>query len=155
MELTDMSESSGVAQDSPFHRRDASRVLALQGDASQAALEFIQYFDDLDAYQDQDRALTVLVCQVAEIDSLFGHSAGDELLDAITKSGHPRATPTAAQARLADSIRGLHVRQSGLDAVDYAVAVVGVAANEARASEAIFRFDVPDLAKLRRLVTDA
>jgi hypothetical protein len=152
-ELANMSESSGVAQGSPFHRRDASRVLALKGDASQAGFEFVEYFDALDVIQDQDRALTVLVCQIVELDSLFGREASGELLAAIAESAQSGATQTPAHARLAAAVCDLRARHSVRNVAEYAVAVLGVAADEARASEAIFRFDVPDLAELRKLVT--
>lgn len=44
-ELEEMSEASGVASDTPFHRRDAGRVLALLGDTAGAGTAFVQFFD--------------------------------------------------------------------------------------------------------------
>ena len=153
-ELANMSENSGVAQDSPFHRRDASRVLALIGDSKGAAEEFIEYFDDLDVHLDQDRALTVLVCQVAELDSLFSRQRGDSFLHEVGTVEHVGADPTESRGRLMTAVADLRQRPETLQAVEFAIEVVGVHPNEAHAAEAIFRFDVPDLAELRRLVTN-
>ena len=151
-QLEEMSEASGVASDNPFHRRDAGRVLALSADTTGAGTAFVQFFD-LVAHHQQDRALTVLACQAAEMDGRHGASTTDAMLDVIEDVNTDEATRAEQEAVLAESVRQLRHRPSDWQAVPFVINVLGVDRHEAHAAEAIFRFDVPDLARLRRQVT--
>lgn len=146
-QLAETSQDSGVASDSPFHRRDASRVLALRGRTDEAATAFLQYFDL--AARQQDRAVTVLVCQVAELEAVHGHATADQLVDVVIATAGSLVSDPQRLAELTGVAQTLRTRPADWVALPYAVAVLGVDAGEAAASEAIFRFDVPDLAVLR------
>jgi uncharacterized metal-binding protein len=149
-QLTEMSQTSGVASDSPFHRRDASRVLALRGQPDDAATTFLQYFDL--AGQQQDRAITVLACQVAELEAIHGQEAADRLLEVVSAGARDMVSDPQHQADLTAAASSLQARPAGWAVLPYVLDALGIDPNEAVAAEAIFRFDVPDLAVLRNTI---
>jgi hypothetical protein len=147
--LAQTSEASGVARDSPFHRRDASRLLALQGDTDRSATTFLQY-GDLAAATERGRVLTTLACQVHEAEQVHGAAVAGQLLTALSRAATAREPDPAQGGSVAVAAQRLHRRPRGWHPRAFAVDVLDADPAEADAAEAIFRFDVPDLAHLRR-----
>jgi hypothetical protein len=147
--LAATSEASGVASDSPFHRRDASRLLSLRGDAENAGIAFAQYFE-LAPHSERDRALTVLTCQVHELEALHGPDRANQLASAVEAATVTAVSGPDRQASLARAVTLLQRRPGTWHPLPFATDVLGLDPSEVRAAEAIFRFDVPDLHRLRR-----
>jgi hypothetical protein len=147
--LAETSQVSGVARDIPFHRRDASRLLALQGDTVGSVAAFLQYYD-LTAAAERDRVLTVLTCQVHEAEAVHGTGYADRLVDALGEATLARAPCSAGMTDPRAAAERLGRRPRGWAPLLFAVAELQVDPGEAGAAEAIFRFDVPDLTRLRR-----
>lgn len=149
-QLSDNSDLSGVASDNPWHLRDRSRVLGLQGHITQAAHTLAGYLGSIHATA-HGRALTTVACQVHELDAIVARSAGDALIEALREAA--AATFTAEEH--ADLLRSLDMFASrdGQDPVAFATTALGINHAEAIAADAIFRFDVEDLAHLREVVS--
>jgi tetratricopeptide (TPR) repeat protein len=159
--LDQVTASTGVASTLPFHLRDRARVLALSGRISQSCAAYARYLESvaalLDATQWQ-RALATLGCQILELGPTPGLSAGRDLGDAPARLaagldaelGHATlGSEAAAQARavLREALKAPDA-PSLRDALARAVSVPPPVFD---AAEAIYRFDVPDLAALRAL----
>lgn len=150
-QLEEMAQASGVASDTPFHRRDASRVLGLRGEPDPAATAFLQYYDL--AERQRDRAITTLACQVAELETIHGPSAAARLLDVTAATAADTVSDPQHLDALATAVDRLRQRPADWTILTYADDVMGLDPAEAVAAESIFRFDVPDLDTLRREVT--
>jgi energy-coupling factor transporter ATP-binding protein EcfA2 len=153
-QLTTTSETSGVASDNPFHRRDSSRLHALRGTIGNAATDFVHFFESTPPHA-HDRTLTTLACQVHELDGLYGRSTGDELLDAVQASTATGVSSPEGQSLLTQAVHRLRMRPDRWRATSYAIDVLHREPAEVHAAEAIFRFDVPDLTRLRQMLHDA
>ncbi|MGV9679843.1 hypothetical protein ACWDSJ_31575 [Nocardia sp. NPDC003482] len=150
-ELGRMSRTSGVASDNPPHLRDSSRVLGLRGNHAGAAEAFARYLD-VSLSPGLDKVAMTLTCQVIELDGLRGRESGAELLAqlrAVCDRDLLAADRRERLIRLLDTLEG---RARGANPVEFAVARLGVAPDDALAADAIFRFDVPSLTKLRSLL---
>jgi hypothetical protein len=147
--LTATSQASGVASDMPFHLRDASRVLGLRGDPGGAAVRFAQFFD-LSPVTSQDRVVTILACQVAELETVHDRRVGDRMLSELATMVAGTVMGTDRQTTLTAVVDALTARPPGWAVLPFAIDVLGAQVGEAVAAEALFRFDVADLARLRR-----
>lgn len=149
-QLNNNSDLSGVASDNPWHLRDQSRVLGLQGRVHDAAHTLAGYLGSV--YESaRGRALTTLACQVHELDAMYGRQVGDDLVAALRADAWEALT---VQER-PDLLRCLDQfanRPGGWTPVEFATTVLFVEEDEAVAADAIFRFDVEDLSHLRRVV---
>ncbi|WP_281221258.1 ATP-binding protein [Nocardia uniformis] len=147
-ELARMSQNSGVASENPPHLRDSSRVLGLQRRYPEAAEAFARYLD-ISLPTAFGRVATTLACQIRELEDIHGRAAGERFLAELRGVCREELLAADRCARLADHLWALSHRPPGWDAVSFAVAHLGVAAADAEAADAIFRFDVPSLAHLR------
>lgn len=150
-QLETTAQASGVASDTPFHRRDASRVLGLSGEPDPAATAFLQYYDL--AERQRDRALTTLACQVAELETIHRDADATRLLDVVSSAAADIVSDPQHLGALELAVDRLRRRPAGWTVLAYAGDVMGLNPAEAAAAESIFRFDVPDLDVLRRQVT--
>ncbi|MFF0455027.1 ATP-binding protein [Nocardia africana] len=150
-ELGRMSRTSGVASDNPPHLRDSSRVLGLQGDYVGAAEAFARYLD-VSLSSGLTRVAATLACQVIELDRLYGRSSGDRLLAELRGVCQRELLTPDRRLRLTELLGILDGRTEGASPVDLAIAQFGVSPDDALAADAIFRFDVPSLAKLRSIL---
>ncbi|MEV5829186.1 AAA family ATPase [Spirillospora sp. NPDC052242] len=146
--LTRMSQASGVASDSPFHLRDSSRVLALQRDFAGAAAAFARYFEIGPGHW-LDRATTTLACQVHELEVLYGRGAADALTEELLRAADRETTDGDRRTLLKERIGGLAGRGTGWHPVETSVSLLAAHPDEAAAADAIFRFDIADIAALR------
>jgi tetratricopeptide (TPR) repeat protein len=149
-QLEAMARASGVASDTPFHRRDAGRVLGLRGEPDPAATAFLQYYDL--AERQRDRAITTLACQVAELGTIHGAAAAARLLDVTSATAADVVSDPQHLDALVAAADRLRRRPADRPVLDYVSDVLRLDPAEAVAAEAIFRFDVPDLDALRREV---
>jgi hypothetical protein len=149
-ELAHNSRSSGVASESPWHLRDSSRVLGLQGKAAEAAQVFARYFDSGYTHA-SSRAVATLACQVRELEDVYGWNAGDAILVELSAACVRDMIDPERRTRLAEHLQAFSYRQQGWEPVSFAVEKLGAAREEAEAADAIFRFDVRDLMWLRSL----
>jgi hypothetical protein len=147
-ELAHNSSVSGVASESPWHMRDSSRVLGLQGRAAKSAHVFARYFDSCYTHA-LSRVVTTLACQLRELEDVYGEDAANTMLSRLAAVCDRDMIDPDRRSTLAGHLRLLADRQPGWDPVRFAVETLGAAAAEAEAADAIFRFDVPDLARLR------
>lgn len=147
-ELAHNSSVSGVASESPWHMRDSSRVLGLQGRVAESAQVFARYFDSCFAHA-MSRVVTTLACQLRELEDLYGCDAGNAMLSELAAACDRDMVDSDRRSMLAGHLQLLAHRHPGWDPVLFAVEKLGAAAPEAEAADAIFRFDVPDLARLR------
>ncbi|NAS22091.1 AAA family ATPase [Herbidospora sp. NEAU-GS84] len=147
-ELAYNSNVSGVASENPWHLRDFSRVLGLQGRHAEGAQEFARYFDS-SADHALDQAATTLACQLHELEDLHGWDAGQAMFSELVAACDRDVIDPARKKVFAGHLRTLSDRQPGWDPVLFAVEKLNVTASEAEAVHAIFRFAVPDLARLR------
>lgn len=148
MELARTSDVSGVASESPFHLRDSSRVLALQGRTAESAAAFARYFDT-SLRHSLDRATTTLACQVHEVETLYGRAAADALIGELMSAAATDVLDSSRADLLRIRLGALAARGDRWEAVPFAIAGLGVREDQAVAADAIFRFDVPDLGVLR------
>jgi hypothetical protein len=147
-ELARNSSVSGVASESPWHLRDSSRVLGLQGQVAESARVFARYFDSCYTHA-MSRVVTTLACQLGELEDLYGADAGSAMLSQLAVACDRDMADSDRRSMLTGHLRRLAHRRPGSDPVLFAVEALGAAEAEARAADAIFRFDVPDLARLR------
>jgi tetratricopeptide (TPR) repeat protein len=149
-QLEAMAQASGVASDTPFHRRDTSRVLGLRGELDSATTAFLQYYDL--AERQRDRAITTLACQVAELETIHGATAANGLLDITSATAADIVSDPQHLDDLVTAVGRLRQRPADWAVLPYVNEVMRLDPAEAVAAEAIFRFDVPDLSLLRREV---
>lgn len=147
-ELADNSRTSGVASESPWHLRDSSRVLGLRGKVTEAAVVFARYFDSGYTHA-SSRAVTTLACQLRELEDLYGPGAGDALLAELSTACARDMIDPDRSTRLAGHLEAFGRRHRGWEPVSFAVEHLGADRDVAEAADAIFRFDVGDLAWLR------
>ncbi|MDL4773322.1 ATP-binding protein [Actinomadura xylanilytica] len=147
-ELARTSDVSGVASESPFHLRDSSRVLGLRGSFDRSATAFARYVDACIRHA-LDRAFTTLACQVHELEVLFGAEAADEMLRELLRAAEREIVDPDRCVLLQERTGLLTGRDDGWTPVGFAVQTLGARPDEAAAADAIFRFDVGDLAVLR------
>ncbi|MDR7166501.1 hypothetical protein J2W56_000219 [Nocardia kruczakiae] len=150
-ELGRMSRTSGVASDNPPHLRDSSRVLGLQRDYVGAAEAFARYLD-VSLAPGLGRVATTLACQVIELDNLHGRVSGDVLLTELRGVCGRELLTADRGVRLTELLDILVDRSPESSPVDCAIGQLGVVPDDALAADAIFRFDVPSLAKLRSIL---
>ncbi len=147
-QLREMSQTSGVASENPPHVRDLSRVLGLLGEFPNAANAFA-VFTDISQIAAAGRVSTTLACQLSEIEWRHGRQAAAEFLDELSRAAGEDFLLVESRELLQGTIERLRERPSGWDPVLFAVNVLGVSDADARAADAIFRFDVPSLTHLR------
>ncbi|TDP30815.1 AAA ATPase-like protein [Nocardia ignorata] len=147
-QLREMSQTSGVASENPPHVRDLSRVLGLLGEFPNAANAFA-VFTDLSQVSAAGRVSTTLACQLSEIEWLHGSGAAAGFLDELCRAADEDFLMVESRELLRRLVDGLRVRPAIWDPVHYAISEFGVSDDDARAADAIFRFDVPSLAQLR------
>lgn len=144
---SDLSEASGVAGDNPFHSRDLSRVEGLSGRVQGAADHLIGYVAGVPEAA-LPYAYATLVLQTTELSATCGQAASESFLRAL----EDRLVDEESSPRLG-RLRGIVATLTGLgtgsDPVTVAIDSIGLAADDVRAADGIFRFDVPDLAALR------
>ncbi|WP_433347593.1 ATP-binding protein [Microtetraspora malaysiensis] len=150
-ELAQNSSISGVASESPWHLRDSSRVLALQGRVDEGAQVLARYFD---ASADHSLTQTVitLACQLRELEDLHGWHAGQAMLAELMVACERDMIDPRRKELLAGYLQVLSGHQPGWNPVHFSVEKLNVTMPEAVAADAIFRFDVPSLASLRATV---
>ncbi|MEO3786879.1 AAA family ATPase [Actinocorallia sp. B10E7] len=147
-ELARNSKASGVASESPWHLRDSSRVLGLQGRVPEAAQTFSHYYDSGYTHAG-GRATTTLACQLHELEQLYGRRAGDAMLNGLTTACDREMVDPERRERLTQHLRALASRPPTWQPVPFAVRWLEAPQAEAEAADAIFRFDVADLPRLR------
>ncbi|MFE3360638.1 hypothetical protein ACFXOQ_36405, partial [Streptomyces californicus] len=147
-QLREMSQTSGVASENPPHVRDLSRVLGLLGEFPNAANAFA-VFTDLSQVSAAGRVSTTLACQLSEIEWLHGSGAAAGFLDELCRAADEDFLMVESRELLRRLVDGLRMRPAIWDPVHYAISEFGVSDDDARAADAIFRFDVPSLAQLR------
>ncbi len=151
-ELAHNSSISGVASESPWHLRDSSRVLALQGRVADGARVLARYFD---ASADHSLTQTVitLACQLRELEDLHGWQVGQSMLAELMAACDRDMVDPRRKEMLAGCLQVLSTHRPGWDPVHFSVENLNVTMAEAVAADAIFRFDVPDLASLRSVLS--
>jgi hypothetical protein len=145
-ELAHTSDASGVASQSPWHLRDSSRVLGLQGNLADSARTFARYFD---AGTSLGRAATTLACQIRELEDLYGRAAADSMVETLGATAAGEMLDHELRTVLLNHLLALRNRSPVWSVVPFAVERLGASQAEAEAADAIFRFDVPDLSALR------
>jgi hypothetical protein len=139
-ELNDISSKHGVAGQRPYHARDLSRVRGLQGRFSEAAASYRVYWDR-QQNSNRDRGIDTLALQVSELYSVHGAEAGIALMSEVLSLCSDPVLDTLSSA--------LSQVEGCFDAETFCIERLGIDRSEFRDSDAIFRFDVPDLNKLR------
>ncbi|MFC3960663.1 ATP-binding protein [Nocardia jiangsuensis] len=147
-QLREMSQASGVASENPPHVRDLSRVLGLRGDLPDAANAFA-VFADISQTTAAGLVSTTLACQLSEIESLSSPAAAEEFLDEIHRAAGEDFLMPNSRELLQSLVERLRSRPPGWSPVEFAAIEMGVAIDDARAADAIFRFDIPSLTQLR------
>ena len=150
-QLAQTSDDSGVASESPYHLRDSSRVMGLRGSVELAGSLFARYADAAPGHQIH-RVITTLACQVAELDEVTGADLADRFLREVAAAAPGVVVSPDSEHALLTAVDTLRARRGPIDPAAFAVDRLGCEPSEARGADAIFRFDVPDLARLRRLV---
>lgn len=141
-QLKEISRRHGVAGQRPYHARDLSRVRGLQGRHREAAEAFRDYWRRQQA-SNPARAVDTLALQVAELRDLQGAQAASAFLDEL---GGVCPEPEVASLRQAFQEAG-----EGFEAEAFCLREAGIDPSELGDADAIFRFDVPDLAQLRSI----
>lgn len=139
-ELNEISQKHGVAGHRPYHARDLSRVRGLQGRFDEAA-DIYQIYWDRQQQSNRNRGVDTFALQVAELCSVIGLEAATALMDRMLSA---RPDPVLARMSSALGLAGV-----SFDARAFCVDQEGIDLTEFRDADAIFRFDVPDLKKLR------
>lgn len=151
--LEQVASSSGVASTVPFHLRDRSRVQGLAGDLRAAARTCIRYAEAVYGLLNDmqwRRALTTIACQALELHSrardvfAFASMLQQELARSALGSQAQELVVTACR-------RGVEASSREELRADLATSVIA-SPEIFDAAEALFRFDVQDLARLRRSV---
>ncbi|MGW0252698.1 ATP-binding protein [Nocardia goodfellowii] len=146
--LARMSLTSGVASENPPHLRDSSRVLGLQRRFAESAEAFARYLD-ISSASSLGRVAATLACQLRELDEVCGLAGAAHLLSELRRvCGAELLTPERC-TRLTGYLDAFEQRQLRADPVRFAITHLDVDEADARAADAIFRFDVTNLTQLR------
>jgi hypothetical protein len=140
VELTEISRKHGVAGQRPYHARDLSRLRGMQGRFREAAAAYREYWGrQLEV--NRDRGVDTLALQVRELCSVRGFEAASALMGEIL-----RVCPDPVLGEMSSALG-----QAGgsFDAWEFCTVQAGIDPAEFHASNAIFRFDVPELERLR------
>ncbi|OLT11416.1 hypothetical protein BJF79_24110 [Actinomadura sp. CNU-125] len=129
-------------------------MLALKRDFAGAAVAFARYFDAGPGHW-ADRATVTLACQVHELEVLYGRDAADAMIGEVLGAAYREVADQDRRTLLAERIGGLAVRDDGWRPVETSVARLAVRRDEAVAADAIFRFDIADIAALRAKIPHA
>ncbi len=150
-ELETISQSSGVATGSPFHQRDLSRIYGLQGQVPKAVTAFGQYLK-LSAPAAHPRVVATLIMQVKEIEDQYGVNSGADFMEGFEDNLNNYFLDAESKAWLKEICKKITERPREWEPMNLAVARCQLAVAEVAAADGIFRFDVPDLSRLRRIV---
>ncbi len=158
-EIDRIAASSGVAGTVPFHFRDRSRVLALQGTVREAARLYASYLESVSLLISPlqfDRALATLACQLLEFRQRELLQRAAEFAVELERC----LSATCLTETQVSHVQAILQMSPDIRSVDDARTKIcrdGLATeDEFDAAETIFRFDVPDLESLRyRLIEGA
>lgn len=142
-ELNEISRKHGVAGQRPYHARDLSRVRGLQGRFSEAAASYQIYWDRQEE-SNRNRSVDTFALQVAELCLVSGVGAAIALMEEMLQIC-PDPVLVAMSSALGQA-------GGSFDARVFCVGQEGIDPAEFHDSDAIFRFDVPDLGKLRSVL---
>ncbi|MGW5384587.1 ATP-binding protein [Nocardia sp. NPDC003963] len=147
-ELARMSRSSGVASENPPHLRDSSRVLGLQQRYALAADAFVRFLD-MSLASTLGRVGATLAAQVHELEEVHGVAEAERLLAELRRLCRSELLAPDRNTRLTSYIDVLEQRPSDWEPLGLAVTGLDTTPADAHAADAIFRFDVPSLGRLR------
>ena len=149
-EMRAVAERSGVSLSSPVHHREGSRLWSTRGDMQRSAELLGRYFDA--APEISLAPLKALLClQVVEIADLFDGSRSLEFLEQLTRAAE-RCSSAERRFILTECVDLIGTHQPVDAPLSVAVDLLAVPPSAAAAADTVFRFNIPDLGRLRGLV---
>lgn len=156
-ELEQICDKAGVASSVPFHVRDRARVLALQGRLTSSSVAYCRYLEtvsQLNSAMQFRRGLATLAFQCIELHELdrsedarrLSDSFVEPLTDSWLDSGQ-RAAVTLTLELAAEQFS-----PEGADALESSGVITY---DDIAAVDAIYRFDIPNLAVFRQRLVQA
>jgi hypothetical protein len=145
--LKEISERHGVAGDTAVHDRDLSRVMGLLGQVDEAASLCVRYVDS--SGSPDGAVVSTLAFQVAELAELRGRIEAEALLRSFIDHA-PGRMYDMSRRELATSTVRLLLQTEDIARTAADCSALGVGETHHANALAIFTFNVPDLAKLRR-----
>lgn len=148
--LAAMPQAVEGAGEYPPQLRDASRVLGLQRNYARAAEAFVRYLAAT-AEPQLGRVGVTLACQLSELVQRDGVPAGESLLAELRSCSVEDLLSSPRRALLSRYWEVFADLPADWDPIDLSRTELGATSDDTHAADAQFRFDVPDLDKLRAI----
>lgn len=145
--LQEISETYGIAGDTPFHDRDLSRVLGLFGDQEEAARLCVRYIDS--SGSTDGIVISTLAFQLAELAEIRGRDVSVSMAKRLIDLA-PGHMYDSSRRDLASRAVRLLLDAADIVAVANDPSALDVVDADHRNASDVFRFNVPDLNRLRQ-----